>query len=329
MSAELQTALTPRAASEIEQSIRIKTDNLQRILLAGACDIGLDLTDLKAKCPHGEWGAALKRLGYSSSTANNFMRLYEAYGTNQVSLFGGANCQTFGNLEYSKALALLAVPAEEREQFAEEVHAEELSVRELKAKIKEMENQAEGWKRKAELAKAAGEEKDEALRIAENHASLQAELISSLREENKVLEGSVEELKNRPVEVSATVDATEEQLREAEKKGRETAMWDAAKEKESLQKQNQELSQALEAARLETDQYQGTNADLMEQVEALKKSRVQADEPMVELKLLFKQLQETANAMVELLPSVDDVNRAKLKRALPGALRQLAERLEG
>lgn len=329
MSTELQTAITARPASEIEQSIRIKTDNLQRILVAGACDIGLDLTDLKSKCAHGEWGATLKRLGYSSSTANNFMRLYEAYGTKQVSLFGGANCQTFGNLEYSKALALLAVPAEEREQFAEAVHADELSVRELKAKIKEMENQARGWQIKAEQAKQEAEEHEEALKQAETKASLQEKLISSLRVENRVLEDNVEELKNRPVEVSATVDATEEQLREAEKRGHEAAMLDAQREHEDLQRQNQELSQALEAARLETDQYQGTNEDLFAQIEALKKRRVQADEPMVEMKLLFKQLQETANAMAALMPQVDEVNRAKLRKALPGALRHLAERMEG
>lgn len=324
MSTELQ-AVTGRTQAEIEQSIIVKTQNLQRILVVGACDIGLDLTDLKAKCPHGEWGSTIKRLGYSSSTANNFMRLYQEYGTKQVSLFGGSNCQTFGNLEYSKALALLAVPSEEREQFAEEVHAEELSVRELKAKIKEAQNQAEGWKLKAEQAKADAETQKEAAQEQEK--------------QNSLLSARVKELEGRPVEV-ATVDATEEQLREAEQRGRDVAQMDADRElrkakkewkaeADGLKQQNKELSEALEAARLETDQYQGTNADLMEQVEQLKKSRVQADEPMVELKLLFKQLQETANAMEALLPQVDEVNRAKLKKALPGALRQLAERLAG
>lgn len=324
MSTELQ-AVTGRTQAEIEQSIIVKTQNLQRILVVGACDIGLDLTDLKAKCPHGEWGSTIKRLGYSSSTANNFMRLYQEYGTKQVSLFGGANCQTFGNLEYSKALALLAVPSEEREQFAEEVHAEELSVRELKAKIKEAQNQAEGWKLKAEQAKADAETQKEAAQEQEK--------------QNSLLSARVKELEGRPVEV-ATVDATEEQLREAEQRGRDVAQKDADRElrkakkewqaeADGLKQQNKELSQALEAARLETDQYQGTNADLLAQVEQLKKNRVQADEPLLRMKLLFEQFQETANAMEALLPQVDEVNREKLKKALPGALRQLAERLEG
>lgn len=321
MSAELQTALTPRAASEIEQSIRIKTDNLQRILLAGACDIGLDLTDLKAKTPHGEWGATLKRLGYSSSTAGNFMRLYAEYGTAQVSLFGGSNCQTFGNLSYSKALALLAVPAEEREQFAEEVHAEELSVRQLKAKIQEAQNAAEGWKQKAELAKAAEAEKDEALQQAEQHARAQESLIASLRAENRALE-------ERPVEVQATVDATEEQLREAERRGRDAAAQETAAELAAAKREKEELAQALEAARLETGQYQGTNEQLRAQLEAARKEKT-PEEPLMRCRWLFEELQATLNALAGLLPQVDEVNRAKLKRALPGALRQLAERMEG
>lgn len=332
MSTELQ-AITGRTQAEIEQSIRAKTDNLQRILVVGVCDIGLDLTDLKAKCPHGEWGAALRRLGYSSSTANNFMRMYEAYGTQQVSLFGGGNCQTFGNLEYSKALALLAVPAEEREQFAEEVDAEHISVRKLKEEIKareaerdEARNQAAGWQLKAAQAKEEAEQRQEAAEQKEA--------------ENARLAARVQELESRPVEV-ATVDASQEQLQEAEKRGHEQAMRDAAMEQErvnkkhqqaeeSLKKQNQELAQALEAARTEADQYQGTNAELMVQLEAAKKSQpTQApQEPLVRCKLLFEQLQTTINSMVELLPQVDEVNQAKLRKGLPGVLRKMADQLE-
>lgn len=321
MSEELQAALTARPAAEIEMSIRAKTDSLQRTMLSAACDIGLDLTDLKAKTPHGEWGATLKRLGYSSSTAGNFMRLYAEYGTAQVSLFGGSNCQTFGNLSYSKALALLAVPAEEREQFAEEVHAEELSVRQLRAKIQEAEAAAQ-------RAAADAEAKGKALEEAQASAAAQAEQAQSLQAE-------LDSLKARPVEVTATVDATPEQLREAERKGREDALAAASKDvealarsNEALKRQSAELTQALEAARLETDQYQGANEELLAQVERLKKA-AGANEPLVELKLLFLRLQETANAMLALLPQVDEVSRAKLQRALPGALRQMADRIGG
>lgn len=317
MSTELEVRKPEVIANEIVR--------LSNRMLEDAIEVGRRFVELKASVPHGEWGKWLEYTGYKRSSADNMMRLFRAYGAEELSLFGNVKSQTFGNLGYSKALALLAVPEEEREQFAEEVHAKELSVRELKAKIKEAQNQAEGWKLKAEQAKV--------------DADLQREAAAEQEKQNSLLSHRVKELENRPVEV-ATVDATEEQLREAENRGQAAAMKDAAQEMEKakkqwkeqtdgLEQQNRELADALEAARRETDQYQGTNADLISQLEELKKNRVQAGEPLLKMKLYFEQLQETANAMVALLPYVDEVNRAKLKRALPGALRQLAERIGG
>ena len=317
MSTELEVRKPEVIANEIVR--------LSNRMLEDAIEVGRRFVELKASVPHGEWGKWLEYTGYKRSSADNMMRLFRAYGAEELSLFGNVKSQTFGNLGYSKALALLAVPEEDREQFAEEVHAKELSVRELKAKIKEAQNQAEGWKLKAEQAKV--------------DADLQREAAAEQEKQNSLLSHRVKELENRPVEV-ATVDATEEQLREAENRGQAAAMKDAAQEMEKakkqwkeqtdgLEQQNRELADALEAARRETDQYQGTNADLISQLEELKKNRVQAGEPLLKMKLYFEQLQETANAMVALLPQVDEVNRAKLKRALPGALRQLAERIGG
>lgn len=317
MSTELEVRKPEVIANEIVR--------LSNRMLEDAIEVGRRFVELKASVPHGEWGKWLEYTGYRRSSADNMIRLFRAYGAEELSLFGNVKSQTFGNLGYSKALALLAVPEEEREQFAEEVHAKELSVRELKAKIKEAQNQAEGWKLKAEQAKV--------------DADLQREAAAEQEKQNSLLSHRVKELENRPVEV-ATVDATEEQLREAENRGQAAAMKDAAQEMEKakkqwkeqtdgLEQQNRELADALEAARRETDQYQGTNADLISQLEELKKNRVQAGEPLLKMKLYFEQLQETANAMVALLPQVDEVNRAKLKRALPGALRQLAERIGG
>ena len=281
-------------------------------------EIGKRLIEAKEQLNHGEWLDWLgNRVDISERMAQNFMKISREY----------SNPKSVSDLGVTKALALLAVPAEEREQFAEAVHAEDLSVRELKAKIREAENQAEGWKRKAELAKAAESEKDEALKVAEQHADLQNDLIASLREENRILEGNVKELKERPVEV-ATVDATGEQLREAERKGREAAGKQYQAAAESLKQQNQELTQALEAARLETDQYQGANEELRAQLEAARKSKA-PEEPLLRCKWLFADLQDTLNELTGLLPQVDEVNRAKLRKVLPGALRSMAERMEG
>ena len=81
-------------------------------------------------------------------------KLYEEYGAAQISIFGASvDSQTFANLPYSKALQLLAVPRDEREAFAEEVGAADLSVKELKAAIEERDRA----KKEAEEAAAKGE----------------------------------------------------------------------------------------------------------------------------------------------------------------------------
>ena len=75
---------------------------------------------------------------FSQSTANNMMRIFEEYGDTQLGLFGG-DSQALTSLTYTKALRLLAIPAEEREEFVVENNVEELSTRELERIIKERE----------------------------------------------------------------------------------------------------------------------------------------------------------------------------------------------
>ena len=131
-----------RSLEQVTNGIRILTAQT----VANICQIGKLLTEAKAMVGHGGWGAYLeKEVSYSQSTANNFMRLYDEYGE------FGPNSQTFGNLSASQALALLALPAGEREEFAESHDVESMSVRDLKAQIAAEKERAE----KAETDTAA------------------------------------------------------------------------------------------------------------------------------------------------------------------------------
>jgi hypothetical protein len=115
-----------RSLEQVTQGIRILTAQTA----ANMCQIGKLLTEAKAMVGHGGWKQYLEtEVSYSQSTANNFMRMYEAYGE------FGPNSQTFGNLGASKALELLALPEGQRERFAESHDLESTSVRELKAQI--------------------------------------------------------------------------------------------------------------------------------------------------------------------------------------------------
>lgn len=131
-----------RSLEQVTQGILV----LSAQTVANICQIGKLLTEAKSMVGHGGWEKYLEeKVAYSQSTANNFMRLYQEYGEY------GPNLQTFGNLNPSQALALLALPEGQREEFAEAHDVESMSVRELKAQIAAEKERAE----KAETDTAA------------------------------------------------------------------------------------------------------------------------------------------------------------------------------
>lgn len=111
----------------------------QEMALSYAIQIGQRLKEAKAMLPHGEWGRWLEtEVPFKPSTAQNFMRIFDEYGSNQTSLFGDAKSQTIGNLPYTKALKLLAIgDSDEREAFIEENDVANMSTRELEKAIRE------------------------------------------------------------------------------------------------------------------------------------------------------------------------------------------------
>lgn len=280
--------MNPRTIGMVTQEVNQLTAQAQRLILGHAIEIGRRLTEAKQMLSHGEWGKWLKEeIHYSKSSANNMMRIFDAYGNTQLGLFGPeANSQTFGDLEYSKALALLSVPAEEREQFAQEVDAEHISVRQLKAAIQERDaaqKQAAEAAAERELAEDALREKEKAIQLANQRLEASASEADSLRKEN-------EQLRQRPVDVAVEqIDAAPEQLRAAEEKGR---------------------AAAEEALRTELE-------------------KAQADRVLLEVNVLFRQMQEQSNALQALLDRLDDVTRRRTRDALGAFFRQLASNIEG
>lgn len=280
--------MNPRTIGMVTQEVNQLTAQAQRLILGHAIEIGRRLTEAKQMLSHGEWGKWLKEeIHYSKSSANNMMRIFDAYGSTQMGLFGPeANSQTFGDLEYSKALALLSVPAEEREQFAQEVDAEHISVRQLKAAIQERDaaqKQAAEAAAEWELAKEALREKEKAIQLANQRLEASASEADSLRKEN-------EQLRQRPVDVAVEqIDAVPEQLKAAEEKGRVAAE---------------------EALRTELE-------------------KAQADRVLLEVNVLFRQMQEQSNALQALCDRLDDVTRRRTRDALGAFFRQLASNIDG
>lgn len=127
-----------RTLPVVTGEIRLLQGQFQQLALGYAIEIGRRLTEAKALVPYGGWGEYLKtETEYSQSTAQNLMRVFEGYGSEQQCLFGAeVKSQTFGNLTYSKALELLAIPSAEREDFVAEHDVENMSTRMLKEAIR-------------------------------------------------------------------------------------------------------------------------------------------------------------------------------------------------
>ena len=158
----MSNIITARDIEIVTGEIRYVQRRAARQLLSDLIEIGRLLVEAKSMVPYGEWGKYLEeRVEYSTSQANNLMRLYKEYGDNQESFFTSLqHSQTFGNLTYTQALALVALPPEDRAEFAEKHDVEHMSTRELEKAIRE------------ELA-AAQQERDE---LRQENAGLTAQL---------------------------------------------------------------------------------------------------------------------------------------------------------
>ncbi len=255
--------------------IRTIKNQTGRMVLNASIEVGRRLTEAKAKLPHGSWGEYLKsEVDYSPSQAQNLMRVFREYGSDQQSLFGGeAKSQTFGNLTYSKALSLLAIPdEEERERFAIENDVEHMSVREL--------NEALKARDEAEEKAAAAEETARGLRQEADR------LREEIADQDRVYKAKL---------TSAGVEA--DQARAAEQAA-----------KEALEKQRdkaQRLQAALSDANAATQAAENEHARLQRELEDLRSRPAEADTAAVEA--------ARQAAIAEMTEKVDKAKDAKKK----------------
>lgn len=288
--------------------------------------IGRGLIEAKALLAHGEWLPWLtERVEFSERSAQNFMRLAREW----------SNPQTLADLGASKALALLALPAEERADFIASVHVvdgaekttEELSSRELAQAIRERDEA----RREAETARAdAGAAEAARAKMAADMETANAFLAAAREEKRKAdqeaarLGAELAELKARPVEVAveqvadpaAIEKARAEAVAEMQKK------LDKAREaKNQAEAKRKNAEEALEQVRLQ----------LEEQMREEKKAALGMDKDLAAFEVFFTQAQEIVDKMHGILLKVrgrdqDAANRLeKAIRALSEAVGRCAE----
>lgn len=279
------TEVIQRPLEVVKQEILSLTRQAQVSAVHYACEIGKRLCEAKAQVGHGAWGEWLKtEVDYSQSTAENFMKIFKEYGNNQMSLFSDfSNSQTIGKLDVSKLLLLTSVPAEDREEVAEELDAENISVRELKEKLKEKDGKIEEEKSRADdmvedIKRLEKDIKDRDEKIADMYAriadySAQIENTSSgdmgdaqkaeLEKQKNDYEAKLEKLKDSQKKDIEKHKAAEEKLKNDLAK--------ANAEKEAAERKYDEIQKAAKKADL------STNGDLVLMNEYLKRLQREAD----------------------------------------------------
>lgn len=283
-------------------------------VVSAAIEIGRRLVEAKELVPHGEWGKYLEeKVSFSPSQAGNMMRLYNEYGSNQESLFGGG-AKAIEALSVTSAIRLLSLPAEEREAFVEENDVAAMSTRELEKAIKERNEALEAQK----AAEASARQSEDAVKTAEaavagyqeRLAALEKKLDSAKTGEKKAKE-ALKQLKDNPV---LPEDLMAKIRKEAEVTAAEAA---AGKAEEKLKK--------LEDARARAEKRAAEAAQALE--EAQKQRALGSPEAAV-FRVLFGKVQEDFQQMGNVLSQVQ-LQDPELAEKLRAAVRKLLENLEG
>lgn len=321
--------MTELTAARTIETITVEIKALQNQTLGCIIEIGRRLCEAKEMLPHGEFGEWLKNeVDFSQSSANGFMKAFREFGSPQNTLFGAElNSQTFANLSYTKALKLLALPENEREEFAEEHDLENMSTRDIDKLIKELKE-----------AKQALADADEgaAFAIAEANERTEKATQALKDKETKVRElaDQIAEMKAAPIDVTVAPEPDPEKLQAAIEKAAEEARAEKKKEIEELEKklkaaekekgaaekakeaaesEKQKANEALAGEKAKTDSAERA-------LESLKKAQAMSDPIVTEFKTLFNEVQRMLKRLKELAGT-----SGENKERLEGAMSKLFE----
>ena len=318
---ELTLSRTPELIAAEINDIKEQT---KRIFLYNSIEIGRRLTEAKLLVSHGDWGKWLEeKVDFSKSTANNLMKTFEEYGADQINLLGNnAKSQAVGELSYTQAIALLSIhDSEEREKFIDENNVDEMSTRELKKAIDEL-NKSKSEKEalekelkylksktKAEQDKlkeaakkneqTAKELKEEANKLLENLNKKEEETAAARREVEEY-QTNIKELQEKPIDV-ITAGVDEEKIKELEEAHK--------KEIEAL------ISQKEEAEN---------------KVKDLEKNSAKHNENVVKYKVHFDSLVAGFKAILEDVSNINAVDPEEAKKysdACKSLINMMSERL--
>ena len=310
-----QTMSPPAGERDIEtitgEILDAKRAGGEAILTIGRC-----LIEAKDMLSHGEWRSWLEeRVEFSERSAQRFMRLAREW----------SNPTALSDLGATKALTLLALPPEEREQFMEENNVIDMSARQLEQAIKERDEAraaAEHAVVEQHTAEAARAKMAEDMKLLNVRLSGANEDREQAMQDVARLEAELAELKAKPVEVAVetVVDQDAVDKARADAIAEMQAELDKAKEAESKAKDKQKQAEAA---------VEELKRSMEEQEKVAKKAAMSGDVEMAQFDAFYGQVKEMGNKMNDLLIKARSREDKTVAYVMEKALRYLAEAFGG
>lgn len=307
-----QNEVPKKSLTELEVEIKFHLGQM-----AGhAIEIGKLLIQAKSQVEHGDWqNWLIKNFNLGQSSANKFMKIAERFGTKSESI---------PNLGTTQLITMLALPEGEEEKFMAEKSAEnnpveDMTIKELKAEIKDYkekltaaEKLRDGYKTSSEIAESQLETLNDSIKKLSRelnvHDDEMTDAIDAIMQDSDSADAKakVEFLKSRLIEVKTIPDPslTSEKLQEAEEKIAE------------LETELQELKNSpIDIATEYPADYETIKAELNAAKEKLKK--LQATETEKKLQKFFDEMQilfgaDNLQSAVENLAKNDESFNAKI-----------------
>ena len=217
---------TPEHVVDVDQRLGVLAGEINLLehqaretFKATAVQIGQRLIEAQGYVQKGRWGEWLENnIHYSTRKAQQLMQVAEAYAGKELP-------ESYDGLSFTQIYDLLAAPAEERDALAAQAVEEGLSTRQLKERIRALEEQKQADNRKIYDLLQESE-------AAERNLRRQSELTEEAQTQAWKAEMTAEELRRASANAVEKANRAE-QLADAQKKRAEQA--EAAAEKSAAQ----------------------------------------------------------------------------------------------
>lgn len=305
-------------------------------------EVGKRLNIIKQREGHGNWMEWCENnLNFSYRKAKNCMNLAEKIEENTY-------LQTFANIEISKIWAILGAPEDVQKEVAENPEIMDGTVRELKEKLKRMQEEREEEKQESEMEIRALKTN---IRELDELVKDDAELISVLEkriEENsdvKVLEADLAKMSEtaarnhealvkeskkleKAIKEKHRIEEALEQAKADLQKQPDTVIDEEAVAK-AVKEEREKAEKNIEKLQEEIEQKERELREQKEKTEAAAKKNEQiADSTMIIFAEKFKTFQKSLNDIKTFISEDEDQERRnKMSGAIKKAMTQMAEEM--